>query len=84
MAVFEVVKYYVEWCVNKNATGNGKFIFRSEGKKAEEYKQDTIEGLSADDFRNMLLLIQTMNALHKPIYWDTNSKCLRNGEIMKI
>jgi len=84
MAIFKVSKYYVEWCVckNGNGTGTGKFVFRSEGEKASEYKESSINCLSASDFQSLLMLIQTLNTLSKPIYWDTERNCLRNDEIM--
>jgi hypothetical protein len=74
MAVVTIGNYFAEWIPSgtPDKPGLGRIILRSATHLTDLY---WIQNLHPEDFRNLLLLLQT----EKPIYWDTNADCLRTA-----
>jgi hypothetical protein len=74
MAIVTVGNYYAEWMPSGTADtpGCGRIILRSAMHLTELY---FLNGLSPEDFRNLLHLLQT----EKPLYWDSDKTVLRTA-----
>jgi hypothetical protein len=72
--VVSIGNYYAEWVPSgrSDKPGVGKIVLRSALRLTELY---WLTNLSADDFRNLLTMLQT----EKPLYWDTAGGCLRTA-----
>ncbi|HJX19156.1 MAG TPA: hypothetical protein VJ437_13325 [Acidiferrobacterales bacterium] len=74
MAVITIGNYYAEWMPSGSADkpGCGRMVLRSATHLTELY---FLNGLSPEDFRNLLHLLQT----EKPLYWDSDKYVLRTA-----
>ena len=74
MAVITIGNYYAEWMPSGSAdkAGCGRMILRSATHLTEMY---FLNGLSPEDIRNLLHLLQT----EKPLYWDSDKYVLRTA-----
>ena len=74
MAVITIGNYYAEWMPSGNAekAGCGRIVLRSATQLTALY---FLNGLSPEDFRNLLHLLQT----EKPLYWDSDKYVLRTA-----
>jgi hypothetical protein len=74
MPVIQISNYYAQWkpTGSSNSTGTGRIILRNAANFGDIHY---INDLSADDFRNLLTLLQT----EKPIFWEAAGKYLRTA-----
>lgn len=74
MAVVTIGNYYAEWVPSgrPDKPGVGKIVLRSAMRLSDLY---WLTNLHAEDFRNLLTLLQT----EKPLFWDTHAECLRTA-----
>jgi len=74
MAVITIGNYYAEWMPSGSAdkAGCGRMILRSATHLTEMY---FLNGLSPEDIRNLLHLLQT----EKLLYWDSDKYVLRTA-----
>jgi len=74
MTVLTIGNYYAEWMPSGNPeqAGCGRMVLRSATHFTELV---FLNGLQAEDFRNLLHLLQS----EKPLYWDTERAVLRTA-----
>jgi hypothetical protein len=74
MAVIAIGNYYAEWMPSgkPGEPGCGRLVLRSATQFSDLY---FLGGLHPEDFRNLLLLLQS----EKPLYWDSDRSVLRTA-----